>query len=492
MLAHHYAGALEYAQATGEVAEDLVERARLALRHAGDRALALGAWPATNRFYTAALELWPADDPGLPWLRFQCGRARFNAEGTGLDMVQGGVEELEAAGETEAAAEAAVIAARIVWNLGDTEQHDRYVKRALALVGDRRDSSAWVAAMGAVAAKQMFDGHLARSIESANKALPVAERLGLGDDRVRLLNLRGNGRCSLGDYGGFGDFEQAIALAEEIHAYEHLHSAFNNLMTRQVALGQLDEAWETLAAMKRNFERSPTKARKRWLHNIEAELGFVKGSWQRSTELVDEMVAESDAGSPHYLDGPTRIVRASIRLVSGDRSGASEDTEKALEWARRSGEGQLLAVALLARAEVLLEAGRSVEASVLADEALEFGDRLVLLANDLAMVDAAWLMLDLGRAQAYSVLLSDAVEVPWVEAAAAVCAGEFLRAADVLAEIGYRPGEAYARLRAAKQLVEDGRRAEADVELQRALAFWREVGATRYVREGEALLAASA
>jgi hypothetical protein len=40
--------------------------------------------------------------------------------------------------------------------------------------------------------------------------------------------------------------------------------------------------------------------------------------------------------------------------------------------------------------------------------------------------------------------------------------------------------------------VEEGRRAEADVELQRSLAFWREMGATRYVREGEALLAASA
>jgi len=58
--------------------------------------------------------------------------------------------------------------------------------------------------------------------------------------------------------------------------------------------------------------------------------------------------------------------------------------------------------------------------------------------------------------------------------------------------IGSRPGEAYARLRAARELVEQGKRAEADAELNRALAFWREVGATRYVREGEALLAESA
>ena len=35
----------------------------------------------------------------------------------------------------------------------------------------------------------------------------------------------------------------------------------------------------------------------------------------------------------------------------------------------------------------------------------------------------------------------------------------------------------------------EGRRAEADAELKRSLAFWRSVGATAYVREGEALLA---
>ena len=60
------------------------------------------------------------------------------------------------------------------------------------------------------------------------------------------------------------------------------------------------------------------------------------------------------------------------------------------------------------------------------------------------------------------------------------------------AEIGARPNEAYARLRAAAQLVESGRRAQADEQLQKALAFWRSVGATRYIREGKTLLTKSA
>jgi hypothetical protein len=76
--------------------------------------------------------------------------------------------------------------------------------------------------------------------------------------------------------------------------------------------------------------------------------------------------------------------------------------------------------------------------------------------------------------------------------AAATLAGDFGRAADISAEDGWLVEEAELRLRDAKALVEAGRRAEADVQLQRALAFYRSVGATRFIREGEALLAATA
>ena len=71
-------------------------------------------------------------------------------------------------------------------------------------------------------------------------------------------------------------------------------------------------------------------------------------------------------------------------------------------------------------------------------------------------------------------------------------AGDLSGAADLLGEIGAVAQEAFLRLKSAEQLVHAGRRAEADEELSRALAFYRAVGATRHVREGEALLAASA
>jgi hypothetical protein len=83
-------------------------------------------------------------------------------------------------------------------------------------------------------------------------------------------------------------------------------------------------------------------------------------------------------------------------------------------------------------------------------------------------------------------------QIPWLQAAADVVRGEHAAAADRLAELHTPPLEAAVCLRAAEHLVAEGRRAEADVQLRKALAFYRSVGATRYIRDGEALLAATA
>jgi hypothetical protein len=104
----------------------------------------------------------------------------------------------------------------------------------------------------------------------------------------------------------------------------------------------------------------------------------------------------------------------------------------------------------------------------------------------------AWAALMLGReAEVLALLDREPIDSPWIRAARAVAEGDFRRAADIFEGIDAGTPEAFFRLRSAEQLVGDGRRAEADEQLHRALAFYRSVGATRYIREGEALLAAT-
>ena len=74
MLAHHYSSALELARAAGADTSALEEPARLALREAGDRAYALGAYQTARKFYAATVEAWPEDEPFSPGLLIRYGR----------------------------------------------------------------------------------------------------------------------------------------------------------------------------------------------------------------------------------------------------------------------------------------------------------------------------------------------------------------------------------------------------------------------------------
>jgi hypothetical protein len=80
----------------------------------------------------------------------------------------------------------------------------------------------------------------------------------------------------------------------------------------------------------------------------------------------------------------------------------------------------------------------------------------------------------------------------WVAGALAMLEGDFVRAAEIFAGMELPAYEAWARRRAAERSAAAGRHVEAQEQLRRSLTFWRSVGATRYLREAEDLLAALA
>src|SRR5207247_8085624 len=127
MLAHHYLNALEYARAARRDDPALAERARLALRAAGDRALALASYAAAARFYGAALELWPESDAARVSLLVEAGRARHAADGTGIDLLEQAFQQLAADRDLEAAAEVGVDIARRFWLSGDRDRAYEYI-----------------------------------------------------------------------------------------------------------------------------------------------------------------------------------------------------------------------------------------------------------------------------------------------------------------------------------------------------------------------------
>lgn len=182
--------------------------------------------------------------------------------------------------------------------------------------------------------------------------------------------------------------------------------------------------------------------------------------------------------------------RAQLRLARDDPRGALRDYAHALEALRdQSEDADLEAVTVCARVAVATD--RRAEAADLVAKIFTFAWKPPY--GNGGVVELALLLGEVGRSADPIVEAAQALPgLPWLQAASAVTRGELESAADQLAELCCPPLESEVRIRLAERLLTEGRRGEADDQLRRALAFWRSVGATRYIREGEALLTATA
>ncbi len=484
MLAHHYLAALEFARAAGQETAEIAEGARFALRDAGDRALALDAFVASARFYEQALDLWPPDDDERSRLLLGYGRALV-AMNEGFEALAEARDGLLAAGDVDGAAEAEAWLGQVVRLTGRVDEASLHVQRARELAEGRPASPSIAFVLWTLARDSMLASEYETAIEVGRRALAMAEELGLESVRAGALTVIGTARVSSGDLEGVQDLERSIEVAEAARSIEAFR-AYGNLGSLMLDLGDVRRARELTENSFELGQRFGHAGAVRWQRGNRLEQRLALGEWDEALEECDRFLAEIDAGSPHYLEPGVRVVRAQILLARADVRGALADVELGLARARDVREPQMLYAVLGEAALVFLEAGQRNDAEAVTGEIVAVGP------HPAHFVTFAIVLTELGRpADLVAAADGAALQTRWVDAARAYVQGELVRAADLLDEIGNLSLEAYVRLRAAEHFTTEGRTDDAERELERALAFYRTVGATRYLRRGEALLAAA-
>jgi tetratricopeptide (TPR) repeat protein len=493
MLAHHYLRALEFARAAGQEAEAISDRAFIALREAGDRSYALSAFRAATDFYREALELIGDDRPEKGNLLLAYGQSLFWSDWTGADaeILEEASRRLLTSGQLAEAASAEVMLYLFHWYRGEREKAMPHFERGAELVESAPRSHAKADVLTDLARFAMLDDRDEQAIELGREALSMAEEFGLDNVRSRILNTLGVVRARLGDLGGLADIERSLE-ASAVGSPERLRG-FINLGTMLDDLGELGRSRGLYEQGLREAERAGATGPIRWLR---AELfvnEYLTGRWDEALAHADQFLAEAETLERHYMNAAAYWVRAPIRFARGDQSGALADAERGLALGREAQDPQVLFPGIAYRSQFLFESGRPVEAAALLDEVFERLRSNGTGAGAEWLVSLAFASAAAGRGdQVVPVLEAATNATPWVRGARAYLAGEFEEAAAIFAGIGAAPKEAFSRLRAAEALVAAGRRAEADTQLQQALGFYSSVGATRYIREAEALFAASA
>ena len=485
MLAHHYLQALELTEAAGGSAESFADAARKALADAGDRALALNAYDVAARFFRAALDLLGADESRRGPLLFRLGRALALVGETDFDLLQKARDELLAAGDPEGAADADTQMCVEYWIHGERDAAMAHLGEARRLVEPLPPSQAKARVIATASRLLMLAAREEDSIRVGEEALAMATDLGLDEIRAAALINIGAARGALGDAHGLAEIAQGVEIARSANAVFEMCRGTGNLAARRWVRGELAESLELWESAQHDSEQYGQKGFARWFRGVLVQPAWELGDWETAAARADAFLDDVEAGQPHYMASQVYICRSLIRLGCGDPDGAVADVETGVELAERAKDPQVVYPAYAAAAHVYMELGER-DRAVRPAEAFLAG--LTGGANigygDTSLHTLAWTLTDMGRGEECVSALQAYARVPWARIGIAFGHGDPTGAADRCAEIGAVTSEAFCRLAAAR-LGDLG-------QLELALAFYRSVGATRYVSEGESLLAASA
>jgi class 3 adenylate cyclase/tetratricopeptide (TPR) repeat protein len=488
LLAHHWQLALEFARVAGQDTTMLADRARIALRNAGDRALDLNAFAAADRWYAAALEQWPTGDAERPQVLLRLGRARVYAEQAGADLLAEARDGLLTIGDREAAAEAEALLGQLTRWQGQGEESLEHARQAAALLEGSEPSQAKAFALVNLSSCLMLSGRNEEAIRVGRQALVLARLVGDRGLQARAHGSIGGARSFGGDAGGIVDFEQALAVAVDANS-PYSANAYGNLASCVISRGELNRGFELQAKGREAAERFGLANELRIVQAERVLEDYWRGRWEAAVAGADRFIAETARGVRHFMEDVCRLVRGRIRLARGDLAGALDDAAADVELGRQQGAPEALQAALALQAHALLVAGSVEEADGRASEVLALlAEHGVLVTNPDWSGGLAIVLHDLGRgAELIELVAKVSPPTSWLQAAMAVAGGDFEEAAELYGEIGSLPDEAFARLRAAELLLQAGRRADAEDQLQRALAFCRKVEAVAHLRQAMAL-----
>ncbi|HEX9122675.1 MAG TPA: AAA family ATPase [Actinomycetota bacterium] len=368
LLAHHYGEALELARATGQVTPELERDAGSALLLAGDRAKRLDATRAET-FYRRAREVLAVGDPDRTRALVEAaevagalGRFAQAEEDFALAMREFQGDDL-GLGETMARL------SRLPTKHG--EEARGLLREAITLLEREGPGPELARACTRMAAHLYVAGESAEAIPWAERAIGLADELGLEDEEVLALQYRGAARSALGDREGLDDLREALRRALELGLGEETAVAYNNLAYALWAWEGPSAASAVWADMTEFCEVRGFTTMAMWAEGGALEALFDLGDWDRVLRIAGDMLEWEQAHGATRVGTVALIYRSWVFLRRGELEPVAATAEGLLARARDIQYAEYLAPSLLVVAELRYRQGDLEGSAGLLDEFLE-------------------------------------------------------------------------------------------------------------------------
>jgi tetratricopeptide (TPR) repeat protein len=482
MRAHHLSQALEYAAAAGHDTAELRDRARSALRQAGERAYRMDAHATAISHFDAALHLTADDHPEVGFLLLGLGQAHLMNADPRPELFERAIERLHPV-DPSAAAFAETRLGLVRSRAGDGAAGIAHNRRALELLEQAPDGPYAPRVMMALGVSAVVESRLTEAIRWLDGFLAAADPTAF-DPRSILSahSYRGLARAEVGDLDGLEEARAAIDEMRRDRFFE-LYIHLTNLATAVLILGDLAEFRalnvEGLEALPPSLRRGMTDL----LPEI-ALADYLTGDWDAALITAGEVdrgvrSGEFDASMASEAMG----IQARIAARRGQLAAASVREAAALDAARAESASQTLAPELAESATLRLLAGDDQAARECLGEVLASTADPHVLVSVLPYLGAETTetaeLLGLSSTLAAQ-LVAITQDTPWKLAVQASLAGDHPAAAALYEQIGSLTDAAFAHLRAAETLAESDPAAAAEHHRQ-ATAFYERVGATLHL-----------
>jgi class 3 adenylate cyclase/tetratricopeptide (TPR) repeat protein len=475
LVAHHLGAAFELGVGDGA-------RVASAFRRAGERAQALRASTAAERYFEQALALLPPNAPERATVLAAHARAHHRATGD-VSQIEPAVAALEAVGRLEEAAEFAAYGANALWLTGAGDPRG-LVDRAAALLEGSPPSAALAAVLGERGRLAWFQGDSESALADLETALPLASRFGDAELEAGLLATQGVFRMSDGALEEARELhDRAVAIAPT--GAPPALRALGNAAVVEFLAGDIHAAQRRTETAKEEARRVGDRPMLQWLEAQTVDQNVLTGRWDEALRSIDANFADSS----HYQATITLLLKGEILVARDDVPGALKLRDDALTGLGEQSDMQSAVPTRTRAGWISLVAGDEAAAAPLAEAVVEL---LARAPGRTAGIDArAAVVLARGGCQERWLAIAERfVDTRRARAGRLLLSGRLVESAEVWAAVSPYD-EAVARLYAAEELSAAGRSREAGPQLQRALAFFRAVGATKIVRDAELLLAAA-
>jgi class 3 adenylate cyclase/tetratricopeptide (TPR) repeat protein len=367
VLAYHYATALELATASGQAdqAATLEDPARRFLALAGDRALGLDTAAALTNL-ERALTLTPQSHPSRPDILVSFAQATHHAArlSDAKDALEEAIPILDRRGDLEAQAHAMTRLADVLSRLADPRWAD-LPPEAVALLEPLPPGSALVEALSEVARVEALQGRPETSISVADRALALADELGL-ERPPRALGYGGYARSNLGNAGGLDDMREAIQLATAAGQGREVAVLYNNL---GVNLWAFEGPQAALAELQTGIAYATARgltAEADWTATSTISPLFDAGQLDEALTLTTTLAEHIHDDQSALVD--VRSVEARIHTLHGQPTQAADYLDWLETTTRDTGSAEALVLGLGAAAITHTALGNTTHATTLLTE----------------------------------------------------------------------------------------------------------------------------